>query len=110
MTTLGWLVGLIDIGQFLPQARRTLRLRDDPTAIRSLSVWTWTIATLQGAAWVVYGFAEGLLPIALPNLAITPLCAAILVLRLRHVDRQRPSTREVADTPKTPHTTRAQHH
>jgi hypothetical protein len=84
VTLLGPVVGVIDVGQFLPQARRTLRLRHDPTAIRGLSVWTWTIATLQGIAWIVYGFAEHLLPIALPNLIIAPLCASILVLRLRH--------------------------
>jgi uncharacterized protein with PQ loop repeat len=81
---LGWLVGLVDVGQFLPQARRTLHLRHDSSAMGGLSVWTWTIATLQGIAWVVYGFAEGLLPIALPNLLITPICATILVVRLRH--------------------------
>ncbi|MEZ0580314.1 hypothetical protein [Nocardioides sp. MH1] len=84
MIVLGWLVGLVDVGQFLPQARHTLRLRKDATAIRGLSVWTWTIATLQGIAWVVYGFAEGLLPIAVPNLVITPICATILAIRLSH--------------------------
>jgi uncharacterized protein with PQ loop repeat len=83
MMVLGWLVGVVDVGQFLPQTRRTLRLREDRAAMRGLSVWTWTIATLQGLAWIVYGFAEGLLPIALPNLIITPLCLAILLLRLR---------------------------
>lgn len=87
MIVLGWLVGVVDVGQFLPQARRTLRLRHDASAIAGLSVWTWAIATLQGIAWVVYGFAEGLLPIALPNLVITPICAAILLLRLRHGPR-----------------------
>jgi hypothetical protein len=82
MTVLGWLVGIVDVGQFVPQGRRALRLRHDPAAIRSLSVWTWLIATLQGAAWVVYGFGEGLLPIALPNLVITPICATVLAVRL----------------------------
>lgn len=80
---LGWLVGVVDVGQFLPQVRRAVRLRADHEALRGLSVWTWSIATLQGVAWVVYGFAEGLLPIALPNLLITPICATVLVLRLR---------------------------
>lgn len=84
MIVLGWLVGLVDVGQFLPQARQTLRLRHDPAAIGGLSISTWTIATLQGIAWVVYGFAEGLLPIAIPNLLITPICAGILLVRLRH--------------------------
>ncbi|HWJ81167.1 MAG TPA: hypothetical protein VNS55_02920 [Nocardioides sp.] len=84
MIVLGWLVGVVDVVQFLPQARRTLRLHRDREAVRSLSVWTWTIATVQGAAWVVYGFGEGLLPIAIPNLVITPICAVILGIRLRH--------------------------
>ena len=83
MIVLGWLVGIVDVGQFLPQARRTLQLRHDRAALAGLSVWTWTIATLQGVAWVVYGFAEGLLPIAVPNLVITPICATILLIRLR---------------------------
>ena len=84
IAALGWLVGITDVGQFLPQARRTFRLRTDPAAMNGLSLWTWTIATVQGAAWVVYGFADGLLPIAIPNLVITPICASILGLRLRH--------------------------
>ncbi|GAB3866330.1 hypothetical protein GCM10028801_38360 [Nocardioides maradonensis] len=80
---LGWAVGILDVVQFLPQLRRALRLRRDHAAIRDLSLSTWTIATVQGTAWVVYGFAEGLLPIALPNVVITPVCATLLVLRLR---------------------------
>lgn len=86
---LGWLVGVVDILQFVPQAGRAVRLHRDPAAMRGLSAWTWAIATAQGAAWVVYGFAEHLLPIALPNLVITPICAAILLLRARL--RHRPS-------------------
>lgn len=58
-------------------------LRSSAEQLFGLSIWTWTIATAQGAAWVVYGFAEGLLPIALPNVVITPICALVLVLRLR---------------------------
>jgi len=84
IVVLGWLVGTVDVGQFLPQATRALRLRDDRTAVRGLSLWTWTIATLQGSAWVVYGFADHLLPIAIPNLVITPICAVILVICARH--------------------------
>jgi uncharacterized protein with PQ loop repeat len=84
---LGWLVGTVDVGQFLPQASRTLRLRHDRVAIHGLSIWTWTIATLQGIAWIVYGFAEDLLPIAIPNLVITPICAYILTIRLLHARR-----------------------
>lgn len=89
IAALGWLVGITDVGQFLPQARRTFRLRSDHDAMNGLSIWTWTIATLQGTAWIVYGFADGLLPIAIPNLVITPICASILGIRLRHEYRRR---------------------
>ncbi|KRB80062.1 hypothetical protein ASE01_00720 [Nocardioides sp. Root190] len=81
---LGWLVGVVDVAQFLPQARRTHRRRHDPVAMGGLSVWTWAIATVQGAAWIVYGFANELWAIAIPNLVITPVCALILLARLRH--------------------------
>jgi hypothetical protein len=77
------MVGVVDVLQFVPQAGRTIRRRNDATALGGLSTWTWAIATLQGVAWVVYGLGEGLMAIALPNLVITPICATILVLRLR---------------------------
>lgn len=78
---LGWLVGIVDVAQFLPHGVKTLR--SSAEQLYGLSITTWTIATLQGAAWVVYGFACDLLPIALPNLVITPICALVLILRLR---------------------------
>lgn len=80
---LGLLVGVIDVAQFVPHARHTVAKRHDRLAMSGLSVWTWTIATLQGLAWIVYGAANDLLPILLPNLVITPVCALILGLRLR---------------------------
>jgi MtN3 and saliva related transmembrane protein len=84
MVPLGLAVAVVDVGQFLPQAHRTFRVRHDRVAVRGLSLWTWTLASLQGLAWIVYGFAEGLLPIAVPNLVITPICLWIVVVRLRH--------------------------
>jgi len=86
---LGWLVGIVDVLQFVPQARRTIRRRRDEAAMNGLSTWTWAIATAQGTAWIVYGFAEGLWPIAIPNLLITPMCATILGLRVLHVRPRR---------------------
>jgi len=83
-TILGWLVGIVDIAQFLPQARHTAKIRHDRRAMAGLSAWSWLIATIQGAAWVVYGFATDHLPIAIPNVVITPLCAVILTMRLLH--------------------------
>jgi uncharacterized protein with PQ loop repeat len=91
---LGWAVGILDVVQFMPQLRRALRLRHDHAAVRDLSVWTWTIATIQGTAWVIYGFAEGLLPIALPNVVITPVCATLLALRLRASGEREPAGHE----------------
>ncbi len=80
---LGWLVALVDVAQFLPQARRTLAQRLEPEALLGLSVPTWCVATGQAVAWIVYGTAEGLWAIVLPNLVIAPVCALVLILRLR---------------------------
>lgn len=87
---LGWLVGIIDVAQFVPQTRRAMALRRVVGGLAGLSVTTWTIATIQATAWVVYGFAERLYAIAVPNVLIAPACAAILLARLR----QRPVVRE----------------
>lgn len=84
IAVLGWLVGVIDVAKFVPRARRVYRRRHHRAAIRGLSAWTWTITTVQGAAWVVYGFADHLLPVAVPNMVITPVCAAILAVRISH--------------------------
>lgn len=81
---LGWLVGIVDVLQFLPQARHTASIRRDPAAMAGLSAWTWLIATIQGAAWIVYGFTTDHLPVAIPNVVITPVCATILTMRLTH--------------------------
>ena len=82
IAVLGWLVGIVDVAQFLPQTRRALARRRTPGGLAGLSVWTWSIATVQGAAWVVYGIANGLPAIAWPNLVIAPACALVLGLRL----------------------------
>ncbi|MCL2541826.1 MAG: hypothetical protein FWE71_05100 [Nocardioidaceae bacterium] len=98
---LGWVVGLLDVVQFMPQLGRVVRIRHDHAAVSDLSVWTWTIATIQGAAWVVYGFAEGLLPIAVPNVVITPVCATLLAFRLRAARRAHRSA-PAAPAPSSP--------
>lgn len=81
---LGWLVGIVDVLQFLPQMRHTAAIRHDRDAMAGLSAWTWLIATIQGAAWIVYGFTTDHLPVAIPNVVITPVCATILMMRLTH--------------------------
>ncbi|MBS44367.1 MAG: hypothetical protein CMH83_14620 [Nocardioides sp.] len=83
IAVLGVLVTVVDVAQFAPQARRTLRLRHDPAALRGLSPVTWSLVTAQGLAWVVYGLGEGLWAVWLPNLVITPVAALVLGLRLR---------------------------
>ncbi len=80
---LGWLVAVLDVVQFVPQARHTLEHRNNDTAMRGISVWTWTIATVQGAAWVIYGLGTHHYSVGVPNLVITPICALILALRIR---------------------------
>lgn len=89
---LGWLVGIIDVAQFVPQTRRAMALRRVVGGLAGLSVTTWSIATVQACAWVVYGFAEHLYAIAVPNLLIAPACATILVARLRQSTAPQPDT------------------
>ena len=81
MTALvGWLVIVIDIGQFVPQAYRTVGLHLQRHSLRGLSLWTWSVASVQAALWVVYGLETDRLPIALPNLLIAPVCLLIVAL------------------------------
>jgi uncharacterized protein with PQ loop repeat len=80
---LGGLVVVFDIAQFLPQARRALRLRGQQAALRGLSLWTWTVASAQAILWVIYGFATDRLPIAVPNVVIAPICVLVLTLAVR---------------------------
>lgn len=86
---LGWAVALVDVGQFIPQARHTLRHRTRPDAMRGVSALTWSIATIQGAAWVVYGLGTRHYAVGIPNLVITPICAAILGMKLVSMRRDR---------------------
>jgi uncharacterized protein with PQ loop repeat len=79
----GWLVVVADIAQFVPQGYKTIRLHGRPHLLRGLSLTTWSVATIQGVLWVVYGFKTDRLPIALPNLVIAPICLLVLVLVVR---------------------------
>jgi hypothetical protein len=83
MAGLAWLVGVIDVAQFVPHARRVFVHRHNGDALAGVSVSTWAVATIQGIAWIIYGSAEHLPGIALPNLLIAPICAAVLAVRLR---------------------------
>ncbi|HEY3737835.1 MAG TPA: hypothetical protein VGL26_10370 [Jatrophihabitans sp.] len=94
---IGWLVAVIDIAQFVPQARRALRLRTHPRALHGLSLWTWCVATGQAVLWVVYGFATDRLPIAIPNVVIAPLSALVLLLALRSRNGSRVRSRRGAE-------------
>ena len=79
MVVLGWLVTVVDVGQFWPQFWRAVRRR---SAMHGLSPWTWGVVTVQGALWVSYGLLDGLWAIWLPNLVITPMAAVVTVVAL----------------------------
>lgn len=80
---LGWLVAVIDVGQFLPQVRRAVLLRSNRVALRGLSPWTWSIASIQAVAWVIYGLGTRHWAIGIPNVLIAPMSLGILVVVLR---------------------------
>jgi uncharacterized protein with PQ loop repeat len=87
----GWLVVVFDIAQFAPQGYRTAALYRRQHGLRGLSLWTWSVATVQAVLWVVYGLATHRAPIAVPNIVIAPICLVVLLLAVldRRGARQR---------------------
>jgi uncharacterized protein with PQ loop repeat len=87
--TIGWLVVVFDIAQFVPQGYHTAQLYRRHHGMRGLSLWTWSVATVQAVLWVIYGLATDRTPIALPNIVIAPICLLVLVLAVlgRRADR-----------------------
>ena len=79
----GWLVVVFDIAQFVPQGWRTAALYRRQHGMRGLSMWTWSVATVQAVLWVVYGLATHRAPIAIPNMVIAPICLFILAAAAR---------------------------
>jgi hypothetical protein len=84
---LGWLVGVVDVLQFIPRVGRTACRHHDRTAIRGLSAWTWAIATAQprrlGGLWVRRAPAADRAPAPGHHPDLRP----ILLLRTRRLRR-----------------------
>jgi uncharacterized protein with PQ loop repeat len=78
--TVGWLVVIFDVAQFVPQAHRTATLYRRRHTLRGLSLWTWSVASVQAVLWIVYGLATHRAPIAIPNIVIAPICLLVLAL------------------------------
>ena len=83
IATLGWLVVIFDIAQFVPQGYRTAGLYRRRHGMQGLSLWTWSVATAQAVLWVIYGLATDRPPITIPNIVIAPICLLVLVLAVR---------------------------
>lgn len=79
-TLIGLLAATLTTGAFVPQVVRSLRTRDT----RGISLVMYSVFTTGIALWLAYGIAIGDLPIIVSNTVTIFLCAAVLVLKLRH--------------------------
>lgn len=79
-TLIGLLAATLTTGAFVPQVVRSLRTRDT----RGISLVMYSVFTTGIALWLAYGIAVGDLPIIVSNTVTIFLCAAVLVLKLRH--------------------------
>ena len=79
-TLIGLLAATLTTAAFVPQVVRSLRTRDT----RGISLVMYSVFTTGIALWLAYGIAIGDLPIIVSNTITIFLCAAVLVLKLRH--------------------------
>lgn len=76
---------------WLPQARRTWTLRNDPAALSGISLGTQWLVITNSMLWFAYGWLEQAFWIAAPGFINVPLASATvyLVMRARRVGRPR---------------------
>ena len=80
MSVLGVLAGILTTGCWLPQLVRSWRTR----SVGDIS-WGYLLVLASGVAlWVVYGAAQGDLPIMLTNTATGAALATLAVMKLRY--------------------------
>lgn len=65
---------------WLPQALRTLRLKDT----KALSLWTQSLFSLGIGLWLVYGIAVWSLPIIIANALTLVLSLSLVALKIRY--------------------------
>lgn len=85
----GFLASLIAFALFLPQARRTWQVRDDPHALAGISTGTQWLLLTNAALWGVYAVLTEAFWVGAPGLVNGPLAIATLALIARAKHRTR---------------------
>ena len=78
--SIGTLAACLTTASFVPQAWQTFRTRD----ASGISLGMYSLFTLGGCLWTVYGLLIVSLPIIVANVITTSLALAILVMKLRY--------------------------
>jgi MtN3 and saliva related transmembrane protein len=76
----GFVAAFFTTGSFLPQAKRTWRIRD--TGAISLSMYA--MMAIGNVLWVIYAIAINSLSLILANAVSLALVTIILALKVRH--------------------------
>ncbi len=78
--TIGSIAACLTTASFVPQVWHTLRTRD----VSGISLGMYSLFTVGGALWLVYGILMVAWPIIIANAITTSLALAILVMKLRY--------------------------
>lgn len=76
---IGVLAAIFTTAAFLPQTIKVLRTGQT----KDLSLYMYIIMTLGLFLWLAYGIATSQLPLILSNAICFPLCATILIMKIR---------------------------
>ncbi|MBW2989684.1 SemiSWEET transporter [Candidatus Woesearchaeota archaeon] len=77
---LGLTAGALTTASFLPQAIKTIKLKET----KDISLWMYMILTVGVCLWLVYGFLIEELPVILANLLSLTLILMILFYKIRY--------------------------
>jgi len=76
----GVLAGVLTTSAFIPQALQTWRTR----SARDVNLGLLVLLVAGNLLWLTYGALVGSWGLIVANLVTVPLCALILVVKLRH--------------------------
>lgn len=76
----GVLAGVMTTSAFIPQAVQTWRTR----SARDVNLGLLVLLVVGNSLWLTYGVLMGSWGLIVANLVTVPLCALILVVKLRH--------------------------
>ena len=93
--TIGGLAGTLTTIAFIPQVLKTWQ----SGSAEDISLFMFLLFSTGVALWLVYGIAIDSVPVIAANAITLTLATAILVLKIRHMLRQRRRIRDIDQRP-----------